>query len=124
MITSKISSALSPDFLALVERILSQWHETHRADYVAQGMTNLMRTFDTQEQKHGHIGGKYMRLDVGGSGAWMLEMVTGDVYGIKGYGKIDRKKCAGNIFDPEFDGGVLFLDRFRHGRFDNRKVAQ
>jgi hypothetical protein len=47
-------------------------------------------------------------------------MATGDVYQIKGYGKIDKKKCAGNIYAPLFDGAVLFRDRFRHGRFDNR----
>ena len=101
-----------------VVKVLDQWHEAHRAEYIRRGYTQP--NFDTQEEKHGHIGGKYMRLDVGGSGAWMLEMATGDVYQIKGYGKIDRKKCAGNIYAPDFDGSVLFRDRFRHGRFDNR----
>jgi len=107
--------------LSTVERILGEWHEAHRADFVKSGYTNLLPTFDTQEEKHGHVGATYMRLDVGGSGAWMLELSTGDVYGIKGYGVIDRKKCAGNVFDPEFNGSVLFRDRFRRGRFDNRR---
>lgn len=98
-------------------RVLNQWHEAHRAEFVRDGYTNLLPTFDTQEEKHAHIGGKYMRLDVGTSGAWMLELSTGEVYGIKGYGKIDRKKHAGNIFHPQFDGAVLFKARFMHGRF-------
>lgn len=105
-----------------VIKALNQWHEAHRADFVRSGYTNLLDSFDVQEQKHGHLGDRYMRLDVGSSGAWMLELATGDVYGIKGYGKIDRKKCAGNIYDPTFDGAILFRDRFRHGRFDNRKL--
>jgi hypothetical protein len=104
-----------------VVKVLDQWHEAHRAEYIRSGYTQP--NFDTQEEKHGHIGGKYMRLDVGGSGAWMLEMATGDVYQIKGYGKIDKKKCGGNIYAPDFDGSVLFRDRFRHGRFDNRKKS-
>lgn len=103
-----------------VKQLLSQWHEAHRAEFVRRGYTNLLPTFDGQEQKHIHIGAKYARLDVGGSGAWMLELTTGIVYGIKGYGTPDKKKIAGDINDPDFDGAILFRDRFRHGRFDNR----
>ena len=84
------------------------------------GLTNSLSTFDTQEQKRGTVGAKYIRLDVGGSGAWMLEASTGIVFGIMGYGKVDKKKIAGDINDPTFDGAILFRDRFRHGRFDNR----
>ena len=107
-----------------IEQILSQWHEAHRAQFVRDGLTNLLGSFDLQEKKHCHVGAKYMRLDVGGSGAWMLEIATGVVYGIKGYGTPDKKKIAGDINDPEFDGAILFRDRFRHGRFDNRKKVQ
>lgn len=103
-----------------VIKVLNQWHEAQRQD---KGLLGNTANFDEREEKHGHVGGKYMRLDVGTSGAWMLEMATGDVYQIKGYGKIDRKKCAGNIYAPDFDGAVLFRERFRHGRFDNRKVV-
>jgi len=66
-------------------------------------------------------GAKYIRLDTGTSGAWMLEISTGNIFGIKGYGQVDRAKCVGNILDPSFNGSVLFTDRFRYGRFDNRK---
>lgn len=103
-----------------IETLLSQWHEEHRADFVKSGYTNLLASFDAQEKKHMHIGAKYARLDVGGSGAWMVEMETGIVYGIKGYGTPDKKKIAGNVNDPAFNGSVLFRDRFRRGRFDNR----
>jgi hypothetical protein len=106
------------------DQILSQWHEAHRADFVRRGYTNLLPTFDTQEQKHTHTGAKYVRLDVGGSGAWMVEISTGVIYGIKGYGIPDKKKIAGDINDPTFNGEILFRDRFRKGRFDNRKTAR
>jgi hypothetical protein len=34
-------------------------------------------------------------------------MSTGIVYGIKGYGQVDKKKISGNIYDPSFDAAVL-----------------
>lgn len=102
-----------------VIKVLNQWHEAHRAKHIKSGY--ISPNFETHEEKHGHLGGKYMRLDVGGSGAWMLELATGDIYQIKGYGKVDKKKCVGNIYDPEFTGASLFKYRFQHGRFDFRK---
>lgn len=71
------------------------------------------------DQVHGHFGAKYARLDVGGSGAFMVDIVSGLIYGIMGYGKVDKKKVSGNIYDPAFDAAVLVRDRFRHGRFTN-----
>lgn len=100
--------------------VLDQWHEAHRIDF-SIGVGSNLADFDKREEKHAHIGARYIRLDVGGSGAWMLD-TNGDIFGIHGYGKVDRKKCAGNINDPDFNGAVLFKDRFRYGRFDNRKV--
>jgi hypothetical protein len=111
-----------PGVFDRLKQILDQWHEAQRADYNKNN--NWTGTwFDEREEKHAHVGDKYIRLDVGGSGAWMLEAETGIIYNIKGYGKVDKKKIAGDINDPEFDGAVLFRDRFRYGRFDNRKVA-
>jgi hypothetical protein len=107
-----------------VIRVMNQWHEAHRAEFVSSGYTHALESFNEREEKHGHIGGKYMRLDTGTSGAFMLELATGDVYGIKGYGKIDKKKCSGNIYEPGFDGATLFKTRFQYGRFDLRKAAQ
>ena len=105
----------------LVE-VLDQWHAAHKEQLVRDGFTNLLLTFDTQEEKHAHIGVKYARLDDGTSGAWMMELTTGDIFQIMGYGRVDRKKCVGNINDPEFNGVILFRDRFRYGRFDTRKA--
>jgi hypothetical protein len=110
----------NPGAFERLKRALDQWHEAHRQQFIREGLINSLPTFDTQEEKHAHIGDRYIRLDVGGSGAFMLDAETGIIYGIKGYGKVDKKKIAGNINDPCFDGAILFRDRFRHGRFDNR----
>ncbi len=120
MITWNQSIAVPQTYLDRIEQILSQWHEAHRQQFVRDGLTNSLPTFDTQEQKRGTVGAKYIRLDVGGSGAWMLEITTGVIFGIKGYGTPDKKKIAGDINDSAFDGAVLYRGRFRHGRFDNR----
>ena len=112
-----------PELIDRLKLHLAQWHEAHRQQFIRDGYTNLLPSFDEREQKHIHIGDKYVRLDVGGSGAWMLEVATGNIYGIKGYGVPNKAKIAGNLNDLQFDGAVLFRDRFRHGRFDNRKVG-
>ena len=103
--------------------VLNQWHEAHREQFVRDGYSNLLTTFDEREEKHAHVGAVYVRLDVGGSGAWVLELSTGDIFQIKGYGKVDKKKRVGNILNPDFNGSTLHHDRFRHGRFDNTVKA-
>jgi hypothetical protein len=119
----EVPAAAYTSFDSLLIETMNQWHEAHRQQFVKNGYTNLLDTFDQQEEKHAHVGAKYIRLDVGGSGAWMLETATGIIYNIKGYGKVDKKKIVGDINDTAFDGAVLFRDRFRHGRFDNRKKS-
>ena len=57
---------------------------------------------------------------IGTSGAFMVELETGIVYGIKGYGQVDKKKISGNINDPNFNGAVLEKTCFCRGRFDLR----
>jgi type I restriction-modification system DNA methylase subunit len=46
---------------------------------------------------------KYIKLDMGGSGKYMIEVETGDIYGVKGYGVIHRGHIYGNV-DDYFDG--------------------
>jgi hypothetical protein len=42
-------------------------------------------------------GTKYIKVDVGESGKYMIEAATGDIYGIKAYGVIHRGHKYGNI---------------------------
>lgn len=52
-------------------------------------------------------GRKYDKINIGGSGAWMIERATGEIYNIKGYGVPDKNKKQkadiGNLnnVDPE-----------------------
>jgi hypothetical protein len=43
------------------------------------------------------VGRKYANIDVGESGRYMVELSTGDIYGIKGYGVIHRGHYYGNL---------------------------
>jgi len=42
-------------------------------------------------------GNKYWKVDVGNSGKYMVEYLTGEIYGIRGYGQINRKQHYGNL---------------------------
>ncbi len=42
-------------------------------------------------------GRKYANVDVGHSGAYMVELATGAIYGIKGYGVIHRGHYYGTL---------------------------
>lgn len=112
--TSNISTGIQSDRVARFEAVLSSWQAAandlhyNRNEY----------TFPA-DQCHGTFGAKYARLDIGGSGAFMVEIESGLIYGIMGYGKVDKKKVSGNIYDMAFDGAVLVRDRFRYGRFEN-----
>lgn len=61
---------------------------------------------------------KFCNIDIGSSGAWMVEKATGELYNIKAYGVPDRNKKAkanlGNVFtvDPAF----LFARRYNYLR--------
>lgn len=58
----------------------------------------------TAERIHKHSwivsvkpGSKYIKIDVGGSGKFMLDKTNGHLYFIKGYGKVDKRKDFGEI---------------------------
>ena len=46
---------------------------------------------------HYHIAKKYTRIDIGSSGRYMLDNSTGEIFGIKAYGVINRKHFFGTI---------------------------
>lgn len=109
------SPAIAASIVVRFNSILLQWQvAVNKNHYDANGFTH------PADQVHGTFGAKYARLDIGGSGAFMVEIETGIIYGIMGYGKVDKKKISGNIYDPTFDGATLLPTRFRRGRFDLR----
>jgi hypothetical protein len=46
-----------------------------------------------------HFASKYARVDVGRSGRYMVELSTGNIFGIKSYGTIHRGHKYGNVRD-------------------------
>jgi hypothetical protein len=98
---------------ARFDEILVQWQAAVDAKHAASGFTY------PSDKVHYHIGGKYARFDIGGSGAFTVEMETGTVYGVKAYGHVNKAKNSGNIYDPGFNGAVLVRDRSRYGQFVN-----
>lgn len=65
------------------------------------------------------VGGKFFHLVIGSSSAFLVDIVTGTIYGNKGWLKVDYKKIIGNAYDPAFDVKALIRDRFRYGHFEN-----
>ena len=43
------------------------------------------------------LGQKYAKVDIGSSGRYMIEMSTGRIYGIKGYGVVHRGYYFGTL---------------------------
>jgi hypothetical protein len=101
--------------------VLAQWQFAVDAKHSADGKRDCAGygyTHDS-DKVHYHVGGQYVRMDIRTSGAFMIHIETGVVYGIKGYGKVNKAKNSGNIYDPGFNGSVLLRDHFRYGNFEN-----
>ena len=91
----------SPDDPRVVA-FLKAWHENGRAVF-ARRYPNLAArgSYDAPngEAKSAKAGKKYINLDRGSSGVLMVERETGQVYGIKAYGRIHRGHPKGHIDD-------------------------
>jgi len=59
----------------------------------AQGYNPALHQHDCRLKK----GRKYVNIDVGSSGKYMVELATGNIYGIKAYGVIHRGHQYGNL---------------------------
>jgi hypothetical protein len=61
---------------------------------------------------------KYVAIDIGSSGAWLVDKASGELYNIKAYGVPDqnkkRKADIGNIFTV--DPAVLHTQRYNYLR--------
>jgi len=77
-----------------VVAFLKAWHENHR-----KGFKERYPRLDYDGLHHKHASSRrlYICLNEGSSGVLMAEKATGEVYGIKGYGRINRKQYAGKL---------------------------
>lgn len=109
-----ISPSVPKELWAHFDSLLLRWQTAvNEEHYVQSGFTH------PANQVRIAVGSKYARLNIGSSGAMMVELETGIIYGIMEYGKVNKKKILGNAYDPNFDAAVLVRDRFRYGRFEN-----
>jgi hypothetical protein len=77
-----------------IETLLQEWHEAGRARF-EKDAPNL--NWDEYEPKVAKPKSKYIYLDAGGSGAFMVDRADDRVYCIKGYGVPDKRKCVGTL---------------------------
>lgn len=67
---------------------LAAWHEAGRASF-ERTYENLK--YDEQANKYAQTRRKYIALDRHGSGVYLVDRVTTDVFTIKGYGVPNRR---------------------------------
>jgi hypothetical protein len=61
---------------------------------------------------------KYIKIDAGTSGKYMVEVATGNIYGIKAYGVVHKGRFYGNIEDF-FNGNKTFKSFDHFGAYSN-----
>lgn len=95
-------------FVELIE-LAHDWHNECRTVYEQQlrreriheiepeTINKLLDSYDKDMAKTVIAKKKYYYLDEGMSGAFMVERETGEIYRIKAYGQINRKKPCGNV---------------------------
>lgn len=104
---------LSTEQIEALDRIQKQYQAM--ADHIHYEKNQY--TFES-DKVHYHVGDSYVRMDIGSSGAFMIDIAAGIIYGIQGYGRPDKKKNVGNAWQG-FDGAHMPFNRFRRGRFTN-----
>jgi hypothetical protein len=84
-------------FRAMVEADTRRGYaEAHERDK-ARGLNYPLSVHEPQMIFRVKMGGKYAKVDVGTSGRYMVELDTGNIYGIKAYGVIHRGHAYGNL---------------------------
>ena len=89
--------------------LMGEWHAVAKADYHSRFPETVLE----YDRLYPHIvkeKQKYIYLDEGIVGAFILEKATGNIYRIKGYGVINRARVIGNL--ETITGTDLFLNRW------------
>lgn len=76
-----------------LERFRAALEAAQHAGLLAQGYDPALHRHDCRVK----LGRKYANVDVGDSGKYMVELATGAIYGIKGYGVIHRGHSYGTL---------------------------
>lgn len=100
-----------------LDRLIENLNKAKEKHLTAQGLTNLVdRGYNNFHINK--VGQKFLYLDAGGSGCFLVEIATGELYNIKGYGVPDynKKKKAdiGNV--ATVDASWLYSKRWNYLR--------
>jgi hypothetical protein len=96
------------DLLEKAQKLAKEWHEAGR-NYFEQAYPVL--DYDNYAPKKVIEKRKYINLDEGNSGAFLIDKTDGLVYRIKSaYGVPNKKKCLGHI-------NVVTGDKLNHYRW-------
>jgi len=86
---------LSHKYIDKINKLLNDWHEAGRTPF-NKSYPHL--DYDRETQKRANFRSKYVLLDEGTSGVFVLEIETGNIYRIKsGYGVPNKRKLVGTI---------------------------
>ena len=93
------------ELVEALDKIEAEVHETKEYSFPADRVT----------LKDGR---KYWKIDIGTSGAWMVEKATGEIYNIKAYGVVDRnKKVKSDIGNLDtVDPKIMHAKRYNYLR--------
>ena len=78
-----------------IEKLLKEWHEAGRAEFTNR--YSSLTYDDIAYQKKAVEKRKYICLDVGTSGAFLVDKTTGEIWGIKAYGVPHHGKFIGKL---------------------------
>ena len=84
-------------FRAMIEAQTRQRYADEWKRDQARGMNYDLSVHEPQMVCTIKLGRKYANVDVGSSGRYMVELATGAIYGIKGYGVIHRGHYYGTL---------------------------
>ena len=92
--------------------------EAHTKAHYAADWERDNKTYPLEVHSHSwpckiKMGRKYANIDVGSSGKYMVELETGRIYGIKGYGVIHR---------GHYYGTLDTINDYNWGEYDARKL--
>ena len=93
------------NLLAECEAFAARWHEAEREAWNQNGYTANFMQHDTYNRKQvKDRGPKWVAVDRGDSGVYMIRKADGLVFEIKAYGVPNLKKCRGHV--SSFSGGA------------------
>jgi len=98
--------------LAEIKRLKAEGY-TNECFFNLDGTLADRSKWEAKEKK------KYIYLDVGGSGAFMILIETGEVFNIKGYGTPNKLKCYGSVKGVK--DLIEFGKNLHSKRFDYRR---